>query len=68
MADQTRNLNPHAAARVAMALYSRRYAYEQKGGSMDFWDSLTPGEKRCCARIAKEVRASRPYTGRHKNG
>jgi hypothetical protein len=60
---QQRNLNPHAAARVAMALYNERYAY-QRGGSMDFWDSLTNGEKRTCAKLAKDIREARPYTGR----
>lgn len=64
MDDQARNLDPHAAARVAMTLYNERYAYKQRGGSMDFWDSLTEGEKRTCAEIADQIRKARPYTGR----
>jgi hypothetical protein len=60
--DANRNLNPHAAARVAMTLYCDRYA-NQNGGSMDFWDSLTPGEKKTCADLATEIRKARPYTG-----
>ena len=38
-----RNLNPHKPAVMAMCLLSRHYA-AQSGGSMDFWDSLSPGE------------------------
>lgn len=57
-----RNLNPHAAARVAMTLYCDRYS-KQNGGAMDFWDSLTPGERQTCAMIAAEIRSARPYTG-----
>lgn len=62
MSDQTRNLNPHAAARVAMVFYGKRYA-DYGGGSMDFWDSLAPNEKAFCATIARQVRLARPYTG-----
>jgi hypothetical protein len=63
-ARDARNLIPHAAARVAMALYNERYA-AQGGGSMDFWDSLTDGEKQTCASIAKQIREARPYRSRH---
>ena len=63
MKSQERNLNPHAAARAAMILYNQRYA-DQGGGSMDFWDSLTAGEKKTCVRIAEQIRQCRPYTGR----
>lgn len=63
MTDQTRNLNPHAAAKFAMVMYGERYA-AQNGGSMDFWDSLTDSEKRFCARVSKEIKAARPYTGK----
>lgn len=58
----SRNQNPHAAARAAMALYNERYA-AQRGGSMDFWDTLTEGERRTCAGVANEIRKARPYTG-----
>lgn len=63
MSDQNRNLNGHAAARVAMVIYASRYA-DQLGGMMDFWDKLTKGEKRTCAEIAKLIREARPYTGK----
>ena len=62
MSDQTRNLNPHAAACVAMAIWGKRYA-AQRGGSMNFWDSLTKGEKQTAAGIANNIRKARPYTG-----
>lgn len=61
--DQSRNLNGHAASHVTASLYNERYA-AQGGGLMDFWDSLTRGEKRTCARIAEDIRKARPYTGR----
>lgn len=60
--DQSRNLNPHAAARAAMWLFGRRYS-EFGGGSMDFWDSLSRSDKRNAAMLAKEIREARPYTG-----
>lgn len=64
MTDQTRNLNPHAAACVAMTLWGAEYS-AQRGGSMDFWDGLPPAKKRLAARIARNVRDARPYTGRY---
>lgn len=45
MDDKTRaqrNLNPHAEDRLAMVLWSREYAYEQRGGCTDLWDSPDP--------------------------
>lgn len=62
MADQSRNLNGHAASRVAAILWNERYA-AQGGGLMDFWDTLRPEEKRQCADLAKQIREARPYTG-----
>jgi hypothetical protein len=50
-----RNLHPHKAARVAMILYNKRYAYKQRGGSMDFWDSLTEGERQTCRDLVIEI-------------
>jgi hypothetical protein len=50
-----RNSKPTAPARVAMALYNERYA-GQRGGSMDFWDTLTAGEQRTCRDIAERVK------------
>lgn len=58
-----RNMNAHAAAHVAMCLYNERYA-AQGGGAMDFWDSLSQGEKKTCAHAAQRIRDARPYTGR----
>lgn len=52
-----RNLNPTAPARVAMTLWSDRYA-AQNGGSMDFWDTLSEAEKRQCRQIAEQIQAA----------
>ena len=54
MRDQTRNLNPHKAARVAMYLYGHAYA-AQRGGSMDFWDDLPEGRKNVCRKLVAEL-------------
>jgi hypothetical protein len=62
IARDRRNLDPHAAAVVAMCMWGERYS-KQNGGSMDFWDALTPSEKRLCSEIAKKCRKARPYTG-----
>jgi hypothetical protein len=59
-----RNLHPHAEARLAMALWSHEYAFEQKGGSMDFWDSRTPSQKRLCADIVTAILDAATDTGR----
>lgn len=58
-----RNLNPTAPARVAMAMWGKRYS-EQRGGSMDFWDTLTEGEQRTCREVAEKVREA-PMEERH---
>jgi hypothetical protein len=42
-----RNMNPHAEAVLAMLVWGKRYS-EQKGGSMDFWDSLSRQEQAFC--------------------
>lgn len=52
--DQSRNLNPTPAARWAMANWGSRYA-AQRGGSMDFWDGLSDGEKRLAQSMADEI-------------
>lgn len=59
-----RNLNPHAEARLAMAIWSHEYAHEQRGGSMDFWDSLSPSRQRLCVDLLDEVLAAIEKTGR----
>lgn len=61
MDEQTRNLNPHAEARLAMAVWGDEYA-AQRGGTMDFWDALSPSRKRWCqeqlSKIVETRRAS----------
>lgn len=54
MKDQTRNLNPHKAAKAAMWLYSKQYA-ASGGGSMDFWDSLSESAKRKCRDLVSGI-------------
>lgn len=56
---QTRNINPHKAAVAAMWLCGAAYA-EQRGGSMDFWDSLPEGTKDNCRRLVAEIEKARP--------
>lgn len=62
--DQTRNLNPHAEARLAMALWSHEYAYEQNGGSMDFWDSRSPRQKQVCVDVVTHILEANEKNGR----
>lgn len=54
-----RNLNPHAEARIAMLIWSHEYAYEYSGGTMDFWDSRTSGQKQQCVKIVDKILSSR---------
>ncbi|MDB5584829.1 MAG: hypothetical protein JWR80_10005 [Bradyrhizobium sp.] len=51
-----RNLNPTAEAYIAMNLWGHEYAHEQRGGSMDFWDSLDEHRKQRCTELARLVR------------
>lgn len=53
-----RNLNPHAEARMAMVIWSDEYAFTQRGGSMDFWDSLSEGRKRQAKELVDEIAAA----------
>ncbi len=53
-----RNLNPCAEARVAMMIWSHEYAYEQRGGSMDFYDGLSEGRKRQCREEVEKIMSS----------
>lgn len=55
MKDQRRNLNPTSEAIMAMALWGARYA-AQRGGSMDFWDTLNPAEQKLCAELVERIR------------
>lgn len=59
-----RNLAPHAEARLAMALWSHEYAHEQRGGSMDFWDSRTASQKRLCVDIVDDIVKALAENGR----
>lgn len=53
-----RNLNPHAEAIAAMHFWSYSYAHEQRGGSMDFWDSLPEWKKNICRDAVKKIKAA----------
>ncbi|QAZ46802.1 hypothetical protein [Mesorhizobium sp. Pch-S] len=64
-----RNLNPHAEERLAMALWSEDYAFKQRGGSMDFWDSRTPAQKALCVQIVTGILDAVEKNGRaHPSG
>lgn len=52
--DQKRNLNPTPAARVAMIIWGKEYS-EQRGGSMEFWDSLSDFRKRRCEMVVEAL-------------
>ena len=52
-----RNLNAHPAATFARFHWHDRYA-EQRGGTMDFWDSLTQQEKRFCCEASEAIIAA----------
>lgn len=60
----TRNLNPHAEARLAMVLWSREYAFEQQGGCMDFWDSLSESRRRLCVDVVTDILEAHEKNGR----
>jgi hypothetical protein len=51
-----RNINPTAEAYIAMNLWGDEYAHKQRGGSMDFWDSLDERRKERCRELAQRVR------------
>lgn len=56
--DQTRNLNAHKAATFARIYWGNAYS-KQRGGTMDFWDTLNGSEKRFCRDAVKAINASR---------
>ena len=58
MENQERNLNPHKPAKAAMWLFGDKYA-RQRGGSMDFWDSLSQSEKMLCRELIRDVNDAR---------
>lgn len=49
-----RNIDPTPEAYIAMSMWGQRYS-AQRGGSMDFWDSLTGGEQRLCNDVLAKV-------------
>lgn len=59
-----RNLAPHAEARLAMALWSHEYAHQQRGGSMDFWDSIGKSRQRICRDVLDGVIEAMEKNGR----
>lgn len=59
-----RNMRPHAEARLAMAMWGREYAYEQSGGSMDFWDALGERRQRLCQQIVDGILRANTEFGR----
>ena len=58
-----RNLNPHAEAIVAMHIWPYEYAHKQRGGSMDFWDSLDDRRKRICRELIERLKTAKPESG-----
>ena len=59
-----RNMNPHAEARLAMSMWSHEYAHEQRGGCMDFWDSLDARRKRICREVVDGILEAQAKVGR----
>lgn len=62
MSDKEReklNLDPHKGAVAAMWLWGAAYD-AQKGGSMDFWDSLTESQREQCKRLVQDIECARP--------
>lgn len=56
-----RNLNPHKAAVAAMYLWGRAYSRQGgSGGSMDFWDDLSPASRDLCRRMVADIEKARP--------
>lgn len=55
MTEPRDNLNPTPEARLAMALWSHEYAYEQRGGVMDFWHSIGMARQRICRGLLRDV-------------
>ena len=54
MNETDRNLKPHKAAKAAMWMMGSRYS-QQSGGSMDFWDNLSDGDKDMCRQLVKDI-------------
>jgi hypothetical protein len=54
-----RNLNPHAEAVLAMNLWNDEYAFKQRGGVMDFWDSIGESRQRRCRELVERIVSTR---------
>lgn len=65
MNDAKSNMNPHAEARLAMVWWDKEYG-EQRGGSMDFWDSLSTRRKSMVVRALDEILSALAKNGRVK--
>lgn len=64
LANARRNMRPHAEARVAMSMWSHEYAFEQKGGSMDFWDAIGTHRQQICRQVVDDVLRANKEVGR----
>lgn len=64
MKDQSRNLNPHKAAVVATWLWGKAYS-NQRGGSMDYWYSLSEGDREVCRDLVKRIAEAPEERGAH---
>ncbi|QUS40550.1 hypothetical protein RPMA_18200 [Tardiphaga alba] len=58
-----RNLHPHAEAQMAMWLWGDEYS-QQRGGSMDFWDSLGASRRNHCIDCVSYILKSHQENGR----
>ncbi len=47
-----------------MNLWNHEYAHEQRGGSMDFWDSIGEQRQRRCINMLDEILKSHAENGR----
>lgn len=50
-----RNLHPHAEAILAMNLWNDEYAFKQRGGVMDFWDSIGEQRQKRCRDLVERI-------------
>lgn len=53
---EQRNLNPTPEALIAMMIWGKEYS-EQRGGSMDFWDTLGTSRKLQCFEGLNKIKA-----------
>lgn len=50
-----RNLNPIPEARLAVVIRGHEYAHKQRGGSMDFRDSIGPSTQKICKDVLRDA-------------